>query len=72
MSERPLSKDGYRMRQALAEAGYEATPDELADALDEACERDYTGGAPTPEPSPPGGGAETGACGKPKDVWRAD
>lgn len=38
-SERLLSKRGYRMRQAIAEAGVETTPQELADAVDEARER---------------------------------
>ncbi len=34
-----LSKDGYRLREAIAEAGFEITPDELDDALNEAHER---------------------------------
>ena len=34
-----LSKDGYKLREAIAEAGFEVTPDELDDALMEAHER---------------------------------
>ena len=34
-----LSKDGYKLRNAIAEAGIEVTPDELDEALMEAHER---------------------------------
>ncbi len=34
-----LSKDGYRLREAIAEAGFEITPDELDEALMDAHER---------------------------------
>ncbi len=34
-----LSQDGYRLREAIAEAGFEITPDELDGALLEAHER---------------------------------
>ena len=34
-----LSKDGYKLRNAIAEAGFEVTPQELDDALMEAHER---------------------------------
>lgn len=34
-----LSKDGYRLRNMIAEAGFEVTPDELDDALMKAHER---------------------------------
>lgn len=32
----PLSQDGYKLREAIAEAGFEVTPDELDEALMEA------------------------------------
>ena len=31
-----LSPDGFKLREAIAEAGFEVTPDELDDALIEA------------------------------------
>ena len=34
-----LSKDGYRLRELIAEAGFEVTPDELDEALMDAHER---------------------------------
>lgn len=34
-----LSKDGFRLREAIAEAGFEITPDELNEALEDAHER---------------------------------
>ncbi len=34
-----LSKNGYALRNAIAEAGIEITPDELNDALEEAQKR---------------------------------
>ncbi len=34
-----LSKDGYRLREALAEAGIEVTPNELNESLMEAHQR---------------------------------
>jgi len=34
-----LSKEGYKLREAIAEAGFEITPDELDEALLEAHER---------------------------------
>jgi len=34
-----LSRDGYRLRDAIASAGYEVTPDELEGALLEAHDR---------------------------------
>ncbi len=34
-----LSKNGYRLRELLAESGFEVTPDELDEALMEAHER---------------------------------
>lgn len=39
-----LSPDGYKLRNAIAEGGFEVTPDELDDALLEAHER--IGGGP--------------------------
>ena len=34
-----LSKDGYRLRELIAEGGFEVTPDELDISLQEAHER---------------------------------
>ena len=34
-----LSRDGYRLREVIAEAGFEVTPDELDEALMETHER---------------------------------
>ena len=34
-----LSRDGHRLREVIAEAGFEVTPDELDEALMEAHER---------------------------------
>lgn len=34
-----LSKDGYKLRESLSEAGFEVTPDELDEAFEEAHER---------------------------------
>jgi hypothetical protein len=39
-----LTPDGHKLRQAIAEAGFEVTPDELEGALIEAEER-ISGGA---------------------------
>jgi hypothetical protein len=39
MKSKRLSKDGYRLRESIAEAGVEITPDELADGIDDAINR---------------------------------
>lgn len=39
MTAKRLTKQGYELRERIAEAGFEITPDELADSLEEANER---------------------------------